>query len=271
MSQPRPLNFLLICLGLLQLQLALSLLLAVKVWHHLGTTEKTLLGIALFAGIVHSFVLLIQLPQALRWRPRRSKRLSLEVLRERRRIARELHDRVGPQLVSALALIDPLDDGQAAQRAVLEHGLLELRLLVDNMEEAPGTLVEQLAKVRHRMQPVLQRQGIVLDWNTSAANSLSAPRNPMLALIAQEALSNVLQHANATRVRVLVSRSTRPAGWTMEIVDNGDGLPQGNGQAADGSGLKGMRERVLAAGGQVHLLRPADGGTCVRVSVPDRA
>lgn len=269
MPLPRPLNFLLLCLGLLVLQQALSAAVAREVWHDLSPMMRMFFAAALLAGIVHALVLLAQLPGALRWRPRGIKRPSVEMLLERRRIGRELHDRVGAQLVNALALNDASDARQSEQRAILEHGLLELRFIVDNMDDANHTLADHFSQLRSRVQPALHRQGIALDWEDSSDHLPGAPHSPLLVLIAQEALSNVIQHSQATRVSVSVTRATNPLSWRMEIADNGKGMPRANGHAIGGAGLKGIYQRVLEAGGQVELLRPPEGGTCLRVTLPD--
>ncbi len=270
MSRPRPLNFLLLCLALLVLQQVLSMEVAYQLWRDMGPVEHNVFRAALLTGGVHGLVLLVQLPRALRWRPRRNARPSADVLRERQRIARELHDRVGPQLVSALALIDPANPGQSAQRAILEHGLLELRLLVDDIDDPASTLADHLAHLRRRIQPVMNRCGIALEWDAYAAHLPGAPRTSLLALVAQEALSNVIQHAHATRVKVCLTRSMSPPSWQIEVVDDGQGTSGIGSSDSAGAGLIGMRERIRQTGGRFELLQPALGGTCVRASVPDR-
>ena len=265
----RPVNFLFLCLGLLLLQQVLCIIGIAQVWQELGNTQRLVFGAALLVGVGHSVLLLVQLPRALRWRPRRGQRVHPEMLRERRRIARELHDRVGAQLVNALALVNPADANHSAQRAILEHGLLELRLLVDGMDDPEGTLADHLSQLRYRVQPVLEHHGISLEWDAYAASLPGAPDSVLLARVAQEALSNVVQHAQANHVKVSVTRTEVPGSWHIEISDNGRGMPQAQGRG--GNGLKGMQERLQQAGGQLQISHPVLGGTCVSATVPDPA
>lgn len=256
-------------MALLFVQQTLSVYLTFQLWPHIGRPVRYSLSIALLTGVLHAFVLIVQLPRALRWRPRRSVRPSTELQLERQRIARELHDRIGSQLVSALALFSPDQKASALQRAALEHGLLELRLLVDSMGGPDRSLVDQLAQLRYRVQPVFEHQGIAIEWDVSAAELPDAPRDPVLVLVAQEALSNIIQHAQATRVLVSLTRLPAPGTWQFDVCDNGRGLPQAIvGDAKQtGFGMGSMRERVRQAGGELELVASAGGGVCVRVKL----
>jgi two-component system sensor histidine kinase UhpB len=81
--------------------------------------------------------------------------------------------------------------------------------------------------------------------------------------VVQEALTNVARHA---RAREVVLRATRGAagGLVVEVVDDG----VGRGGAAPGTGLAGMRERALLAGGTLDVVDGVGGGTVVRLEVP---
>jgi signal transduction histidine kinase len=94
------------------------------------------------------------------------------------------------------------------------------------------------------------------------------PHDLALALfrIAQEALTNVARHAQATRVAV--SLRSAPDGWELRVTDNGRGLSMTGGKPPQGLGLLGMQERVLPWHGVVSFESPPAGGTCVKVWVP---
>lgn len=272
MSLPRPVNFLLLCFGLLFVQQALSTYVTWQLWSPGGRIVHGTMVVALATGGVHALLLFAQLPRALRWRPRRTPRPSAEVTLERQRIARELHDRVGSQLVGALALFGSSQPTAALQREALEHALLELRLLVDTMNDADHTLVDRLAQLRHRLQPVFESQGITSEWDLSAIYLPGAPREPLLAVIAQEALSNVIQHARATRVAVSLQCLPERGIWLFEIRDNGRGLSESAAAVpaarAGGFGLHSMRERARQIGGELHVHSLPLGGTCLEVHLP---
>ena len=227
--------------------------------------------LALTAGLGAS--LWMNLPRALRWRVRRSVRPSAELQAERQRIARDLHDHVGSQMVSAMSLLDPAVPAQAQALRALEQCLLDLRWVVDSMDSAGESLPERLARLRHRIEPVLQRRGIEMVWSVDCTGDTDLPNGDECAkhllCIAQEALSNVLQHSGATQVEVCMAHLSPEHAWQLEISDNGVGLAGESGaHGATGRGLAGMRQRARLAGGYLQLLRPPQGGTCVRVVWP---
>ncbi|MFC9123693.1 sensor histidine kinase, partial [Streptomyces sp. NPDC057067] len=82
--------------------------------------------------------------------------------------------------------------------------------------------------------------------------------------IAQEAVTNTVRHAGATLLELSLRRS--PGGVELRIRDDGRGL----GDAPEGAGLRGMRERALLIGATLTLGTGAEGGTDVRLDVPVR-
>jgi len=269
------------------LQLVVTLALLVQVHERIDTAAWRWGLAAALAGLALAVLLLLRLPRDLQWRPRRSKRASREVLLERQRIARDLHDHVGSQLVGALAQLDPGDAGMQPLAQALEQCLLDLRLVVDSMDGDDDLLPWRLARVRRRVQPALDRQGIALQWQVSGAAGVDWPRGEAareFTAIVQEAISNVLQHSGATEIAVLLQAheddsTVAPGAWRLQVSDNGRGLPQTH--DAGGKGLANMRRRAARLGARLELLPPghtADGegaygrsGLCVRVTVPASA
>jgi two-component system sensor histidine kinase DevS len=216
-------------------------------------------------------LLMLMLPQGLRWRPRRSLRVSPEVVHERQRIARDLHDHLGPQLVRAMELLDADEPAQLETRRILEQCMLDLRLAVDSLGADEGSLTDRLARLRHRMLPAMQRRGMAMDWHLDCPEGIPPPCGEAaahLGAIAQEALSNVLQHAQATRVAVRLECGA--LGWCLEVRDNGVGAGQADAAAggSQGRGLHGMHQRAQQVAGLLSVIRPTEGGTCIRVLVP---
>ncbi len=246
-----------------------------------------------------------RLHRLLLWRRRRSPRPSREVQAERRRIAADLHDGVGGLLVHAMALLDPRETRQRQAQELLEQALLDLRLMVDAMDAMEDALPVRLARLRHRLQPVLDRRGMRICWSVAdphaAAGLSGAPDLPVLQdlpdlprgqpsqqllAIAQEAVSNALQHARATTLWLVLEpvdradaaspgRDARRAlHWELRVEDDGCGLPSdpgpGPAQGAippglQGMGLAGMHRRAHAIGAVLDILPRAGGGTVVRV------
>ncbi|MBS0465970.1 MAG: ATP-binding protein [Proteobacteria bacterium] len=223
-----------------------------------------------------ALLILLQVPRALQWRPRRSVRPSHELKLERQRISRDLHDQVGSQLVHAIAMIDAQNPATQPLVQALEHCLLDVRLLVDSMDGDDDALIDRLARLRHRIQPSLNQRGIALDWDMafsgSSAMPVGAPARELTAIV-QEAVSNVLQHSGASAVAIRLQQVTEGAerAWRLQVSDNGKGLPAAalNGQDA-GHGIAGMRQRAARAGGRLELLPGQGQGLCVQVTVPTR-
>ncbi|MBA4004163.1 MAG: histidine kinase, partial [Delftia sp.] len=217
MAMKDPLRTLAICLALGLLQM---LGLCAWLWQA-GAQAPPWLSLASLALLVSTALLCAmgarRLHRLLLWRRRRSPRPSREVQAERRRIAADLHDGVGGLLVHAMALLDPRETRQRQAQELLEQALLDLRLMVDAMDAMEDALPVRLARLRHRLQPVLDRRGMRICWSVAdphaAAGLSGAPDLPVLQdlpdlprgqpsqqllAIAQEAVSNALQHARAT-------------------------------------------------------------------------
>ena len=232
--------------------------------------------IALIA--VLGVLLWTQLPRALQWRVRSSQRPDPQLQAERQRIARDLHDQVGSQLVSAMALLDPALPAHKQALRALEACLLDLRLVVDSMDSSGESLPERLARLRHRVQPVLQHRGIGLAWEVDGSPDGHLPGGDQvahLAHIVQEALSNMLQHSHATQVHIRLAHLADEQAWHLEVADNGIGLPSefaaGNVSNASnaGKGLANMLTRAHMAACHLQLLPSTQlGGTCVRIVLP---
>ena len=229
---------------------------------------------ALGLSVALGALLLVQLPRAMRWRPRRKARPSPELQAERQRIAQTLHDSVGSQLVQAMALLDAEQPAQRHALQGLEHCLLELRVVVDSMDSSDESLNERLARVRHRIQPVLERRNIAMDWNVQESGSgalLDGAAAHHLALLVQEALSNMLQHSRATRVAVSWAPVPSGRAWLLLVSDDGCGLAGSAGTGVRGKGMSGMRQRAAQAGGRLQITQSARGGVCIGVEMPSAA
>ncbi|MBY0411081.1 MAG: hypothetical protein K2Q97_13370, partial [Burkholderiaceae bacterium] len=175
-------------------------------------------------------VVLRSLSRLLRGRVRRALRPGPEVLQERQRIARDLHDGVGSQLVNTMATLDINNPREQRTLCELELCLLGMRLTIDAMGVSGDPLLLRLARLRHRIEPLLERRGAKLHWDVQDPSDLPQPNKEVateIFLIVQEALSNVLHHAQATQVRVTLRHESDRGVWSYEVCDNGVGLPPG--------------------------------------------
>jgi signal transduction histidine kinase len=199
------------------------------------------------------------------------------VLEERQRLTRELHDSVTQSLYgvalyteAASRALGEGEFGPAAAnlqdiRETTQEALGEMRLLL--YELRPPDLEEHgLARaLRARLQSVETRAGLDVAFECHGDERLPVHQEQELFRVAQEALSNVVKHAHATRVRVRLEIASDPT--ILEVCDNGAGFEPSLLNGA-GFGLRGMRERVEHLGGSLKVASAPGEGTRVWVEVP---
>ncbi|MFC5143994.1 sensor histidine kinase [Streptomyces aureoversilis] len=179
------------------------------------------------------------------------------VERERLRFSRDLHDLLGHTMsvivvkAEAVRRLAPRDldaaVGQAADiEAVGRQALTEIREAVTGYRE--GSLTTELDRARS----LLEASGITADLRQSGP-PLPPQTAALLGWVVREGVTNVVRHSGAGRCTVEVRGETDRV--RLEITDNGRGV--GSGQAGPGTGLKGLTERIAAAGG--HLTAGPDG------------
>jgi len=190
------------------------------------------------------------------------------------RIARELHDDVGQRLALVMIGLSRLrrDHPEAAslqeQTSAIAHSLRQLshQLHPAALEHAGLAAALELTGEEVRQATGL---GVRLIQEGDLAGGLPGEVALCLYRVAQEALANVVRHAGA-RVVVLVLRRTT-AGVILEITDDGRGLgaaAAAGGEAGRGLGLRSATERVAAVGGTLTVANAPGRGTTVHVTIP---
>ena len=197
---------------------------------------------------------------------------------ERARIARELHDivahAVSVMVIQAGAAEQVLDTDPRRAREPLasirdtgRKALVELRRLLQVLRvegTQPALAPQPGLRDLGTLADQVRASGIGVDVRVDGANDeLPVGVDVTAYRIVQEALTNVLKHAAASRVQVLVRYL--PDAAQLEIVDNGGHRPESNGH---GHGLIGMRERALLCGGTLDAARRATGGFAVHAHLP---
>lgn len=191
------------------------------------------------------------------------------MLEERQRIVRDMHDGIGGQL---LGLLMQVRSG-GADAPVVEQGLqasmADLRLIVDSMDSAEGSLAETLRSFEHRARPQLEAAAMMLTVDHGLPEDQPGPGpRPTLQIlrVLQEALTNAVRHSGGTTVSL--SSAMGPNGTVrITLADDGRGLP---GEIRGGRGLASMRSRALAVGGTLEVTS-SPAGTALVLTMPDPA
>ena len=194
---------------------------------------------------------------------------------ERRRLARELHDETGQALTSILLGLKGLEETSKdpASRAATQ----ELReLVVSTLQDVRRLAVELrpsalddfglVAALERLAASFAEQTGISVDFQTALADErLPGEVETALYRIVQESLTNVVKHARARRVSILLARKNGAVKAVIE--DDGQGFDPA-GQSGDGYGLVGMRERLALLGGRLEVESGRDAGTTIAAEVP---
>ena len=187
---------------------------------------------------------------------------------ERERIARDLHDLLGHTL-SVIVLKSELAgklqerDPARARQEIREVERIARGALGEVRSAVSGYRGSGLRAELARSKLALSTAGVRLDLDAEAL-TLPAEVEYAAEMVLREAVTNIVRHARAGVVRVLIGQQGTQ--WVLEVQDDG----AGRGDAAEGTGLTGMRERVRAAGGQFSVGSGGSGGTTVRASFPLR-
>jgi signal transduction histidine kinase len=195
---------------------------------------------------------------------------------ERRLISRELHDEVGQALAGVLVEMANLSNLiRNREEAALSKKVDEIKRL---LEESIGVVRNMALLLRPSM---LDDLGLVpaLQWQAREASKrsglwvkvaaeevsdeLTEDHKTCIYRIVQEALHNIVQHANARNVRITVTQE--PDRLLLSIQDDGRGF---NPPQERGMGLIGMEERVSALGGRLVVESASGEGTVLRVVLP---
>jgi signal transduction histidine kinase len=186
----------------------------------------------------------------------------------RRRFERDLHDGAQQRLVS-------LGLELRATEASVPTELHPLRDQIAHIATDLGAVSQELRKISHGLQPDALSRGLASALKTLARRSAvpvdldvgldaQVPERVELAAyyVVAEALTNVAKHARASRVEVCVDTE----GATLRLLIRDDG--NGGADAAKGSGLTGLIDRVQAHGGTMAISSPIGQGTSLFVKIP---
>lgn len=189
-------------------------------------------------------------------------------LKERNRIAREIHDNVGHMItrsilqVGAIGVINtdeklkaPISD----LKSTLDTAMDSMRKSVHDLYDESVDLRQALAKLK----PTDSAFAFSLEYDCED----DVPRDVKYAFIAiaKEAVNNAVKHSNGDEIRIIVRE--HPAFYQLEIMDNGTSADERrlSGETGDGIGIKNIKERVAAIGGTMRI--KADDGLMIFVTL----
>lgn len=193
-------------------------------------------------------------------------------------VARELHDEFGQALTAAGAMLTRLERKTDGTSAELREGLKEAKGVTQHALDGVRRLSQRLhpnvlndfgleGAVEWHVSQVRGQTGLTIRYEKPDASlaAIDADRAIHIYRVLQEALSNVLRHADAQEVNVRLS--TRDGRVRLEVQDDGNGLPR-DGVTPRGLGLVAMRERASIIGGSLTITQPASRGTLVALEAP---
>lgn len=193
---------------------------------------------------------------------------------ERKRVAQELHDEIGQSLTVVLL----------ALKGVVDRAPADLQKELNAVQENVRSSLDEVRRVAQRLRPSMledlgllsaldalaeeftQTSGVPIAGTPLASLNaeppgLGAETELVVYRIAQESLTNVARHAQATRVNLSLTLTGDAV--TLCITDDGNGSV-----LKEGAGIRGMRERALLIGARLTFAAPPRGGTKVQLVIP---
>lgn len=182
------------------------------------------------------------------------------VAEERVRIARDIHDNIGAQLMQALHSDEP-----PRKNAMIRNSLADLRDIINNSGTPELSLEALLADLRAETGSRLDLHAIALNWQVDVPSDLVLETGPLHSLRSaiREATSNTIKHSGADRMTVSIRAVDSEL--TVRLADNGRGFPAQ--RSAAGHGLANIETRFVSLGGRVSI-HSDSGGTRIEASLP---
>ncbi|MEM5500352.1 ATP-binding protein [Ahrensia kielensis] len=168
------------------------------------------------------------------------------IRQERTRIARDLHDNIGAQLLRTLHTPD-----LQRKDTVISETLADLRDIISNAQGNGMALDEVLAELRYETNERLALVGVHLHWHYSgnAQVSISARLAHTLRSVVRECASNTIRHAHATELSIKINQINE--GIDLTVSDNGKGFDEASPKL--GRGLNNIYSRILGEGGSLSI------------------
>lgn len=197
---------------------------------------------------------------------------------ERKRIGREIHDELGQQLTAIKMDVSWIDKKTPDETTLIKNKLKNIITLLDGSNQSirrilselrPGILDDYglVEALEWQNRQFTSHSGIPVDFVTTERElKLPEPVATCIFRVYQEAFTNITRHAFATKVvaSVIVKAGT----VIVTIEDNGKGFEPKTVQGKKSFGILGMKERVIAQGGNFDLLSETANGTKITIRLP---
>ncbi|MDQ6680407.1 MAG: ATP-binding protein, partial [Pseudomonadota bacterium] len=192
-------------------------------------------------------------------------RLEQVTVRERKRIAADLHDDLGAKLLTIVHT-----SGNERISALGREALEDMRLSVKGLIGKPMKLADALADWRAETVARLGQAQVEVDWQSTAEESehlLPSRGFVQITRIVRESVSNIVKHSRATRCKVRCS--VGDGHFALTIQDNGGGIPtELDGRLDRGLGMSNMKRRAKQMRGQCLVQSGPGYGTVIALTVP---
>ena len=210
----------------------------------------------------------------------RSLSAHLQMIREeeRTRIARRIHDDMGQALTALKIDLTWLNKRLADNQVRIREKLQSMVTLIDNTIETVHNISEDLrpgilddfglsAAIEWQAEEFQKRTGMKCKISLPPDEfDLSKEKSTNLFRIVQESLTNVIRHANATKVEITLAE--KDGLLLLEVVDNGKGITRAAITNPKSFGLIGIKERIHSLGGEVDITGTPNAGTRLTVKMP---
>lgn len=189
-------------------------------------------------------------------------------LKERNRIAREIHDNVGHMITRSILQVGAIGVINTDERlkAPISDLKSTLDTAMDSMRKSVHDLYDESVDLRQalaKLKPTDSAFAFSLEYDCE--DDVSRDVKYAFIAIAKEAVNNAVKHSNGDEIRIIVRE--HPAFYQLEIMDNGTSADERSltGETGDGIGIKNIKERVAAIGGTMRI--KADDGFMIFVTL----
>lgn len=196
---------------------------------------------------------------------------------ERQRIARELHDSVSQQLFASMMMLSAINETSAKEmpqptqkqlakvEEIINNAQTEMRALLLHLrpiELSDKSLKEGITQLLKELKPKIPQ---VVYWELDEIRIESGIEDHLFRIV-QEAISNTLRHARATKFEVYLHEIDDNV--QLKIIDDGKGFDTKANQKVGSYGLTNMRERIASLGGIIQINSLPNQGTVIDIKIP---